>query len=229
MSRVRVLAVANADEPDLGYVGDHLLSLGAGIERAWRDNVAEELPEAGAHDLVVSLGSAWSVYWDEHAKAVEREAAYLRGCVEADVPVLAICFGGQMLSYALGGLVDSANRSEYGWHDVSPAHPALDHGPYFQWHSDAFTVPSGAYELARNDVGPQAFAVRCAVGLQFHPEVTPAMAAKWSREEPEVLQRLGLAEDAFVIECETRAEEARRRASALVDAVLDGAFVPAPF
>src|SRR5947209_14377429 len=133
MTRVRVLVVANADEPDLGYVGDHLLSIGATIERAWREDVAAALPRAGAHDLVVSLGSAWSVYWRDHAKAVERESEYLRTCVEADVPVLGICFGGQMLSHSLGGRAGSANRSEYGWHDVSPTHPVLDPGPYFQW------------------------------------------------------------------------------------------------
>ncbi len=53
----------------------------------------------------------------------------------------------------------------------------------FQWHADTFAVPEGAVWLARSNAFPhQAFRHgRCAYGLQYHAEVTPAMVAEWGQ------------------------------------------------
>jgi GMP synthase-like glutamine amidotransferase len=51
-----------------------------------------------------------------------------------------------------------------------------------QWHGDTFDLPDGATLLASSSAYPnQAFRVRDAYGVQFHLEVTPAMADEWSR------------------------------------------------
>jgi len=54
--------------------------------------------------------------------------------------------------------------------------------PSFQWHEYAAGVPPGAVELARNDVGPQAYRLGKAVwGVQFHPEVSLEQMVGWIR------------------------------------------------
>ncbi len=52
----------------------------------------------------------------------------------------------------------------------------------YQWHREGFDLPSGATLLARGDVFEnQAFSVDdTAFGIQFHSELTYAMACRWT-------------------------------------------------
>ena len=52
----------------------------------------------------------------------------------------------------------------------------LPAGPWTAWHEDGFTLPPLAYELASNAFGVQAFCHCRDLALEFHPEVTPAIA-----------------------------------------------------
>lgn len=231
---MQVVVLANRADPEAGYVGDRLVALGTRLLPVWRDDPTDiptptasraAWPDADGVDLVLSLGSDWSVYWEHVAPAVKREAAYLRTAVERDVPVLGLCFGAQVLAYALGGRVERAPTPEIGWYRVDSDRPdVLPDGPYLQWHADRFSVPPGATELARSPAGPQAFALGPAVGLQFHPEATPAMIERWAAESTADLAALGIDPHAIVTETRTRAAEAADRAAVLVDAFLSGAL-----
>ncbi len=55
---------------------------------------------------------------------------------------------------------------------------------FFHWHSETFTRPPGAELLAYSDkCRQQAFRYRDSVyGIQFHPEITPAMIVDWSAQ-----------------------------------------------
>jgi GMP synthase-like glutamine amidotransferase len=172
----------------------------------------EVWPEPRSADAVVALGSDRSV----HASAdpwVAAQVDFLRAAHRADVPVLGICFGGQAVAAALGGKVFAAPRTEIGWIDVQGDDGYG--GSWFTWHEDAFTVPPGATELARAASGPQAFVLGRSVGLQYHPEVTPAIVEDWlaggadAVPDPEPLRR----------ETVRRAAEARERAFALFDRI----------
>ncbi|WP_151478830.1 type 1 glutamine amidotransferase, partial [Streptomyces albicerus] len=68
---------------------------------------------------------------------------------------------------------DAVEISETGTSELISA------GPWFQWHFDRFVIPPGAVELARGPVGPQAFRVGRALGVQFHPEITEATLLRW--------------------------------------------------
>ena len=139
--------------------------------------------------------------------------------------MLGLCFGGQILAHALGGTVEAAQRPELGWHRIESDVPDLvPEGPYVQWHSDRFSLPPGAVELARNTVGPQAYTLGSAVGLQFHPEATPEVVRRWCASGLEELTRAGVDPVAFVAEADRRADEARRRADVIVDSFLSGAL-----
>jgi GMP synthase-like glutamine amidotransferase len=223
-----VLVVANRDDPESGFVGDALLARGARLTEGWRDDLlAPEGPPAlpGTPDLVLVLGSDWHVYDPEVAVAVDREATYLRDAVAAGIPVLGICYGAQVLAHALGGTVErDAGGGELGWYVVESDDPALPEGPYVQWHTDVFSLPPDAVELARSPVGSQAFSFGSAFAVQFHPEVTPEVLGRWAAGGRATLERLGLNAGGLVAEAVRRAPASRGHAEALVEAFLAGEF-----
>ena len=100
--------------------------------------------------------------------------------VVSDVPVLGVCFGGQLLAQVLGGTVTRAIRPEIGWRAVQSDDPdRIPEGPWLVWHEDAFTAPPGAEALARTDVSLHAFVAGIHTGVQFHPEVTKEIVGHW--------------------------------------------------
>ncbi|MEQ1716074.1 MAG: gamma-glutamyl-gamma-aminobutyrate hydrolase family protein, partial [Hyphomicrobium sp.] len=125
---------------------------------------------------------------------VSREIALVELALRERAPFLGICLGAQMLAACLGSRVaaDPGGRVEIGYHDVEPVGGATLQGTnlggpwptrFYQWHSEGFDLPAGSEVLARA-AGPfpnQAFRYGpAAIGLQFHPEITFAMAARWS-------------------------------------------------
>jgi GMP synthase-like glutamine amidotransferase len=219
---VRTVIIANRRHPDAGYVEDALVARGAQVERHWREDDTP-LPDPASVDAVVSLGSDWSVYWEHVAPSVARESAFLRDSVAAGVPVLGLCFGGQVLAHALGGAVDPAPVPEIGFYAVESDQPDLiPTGPYVQWHTDRFRPPPGAREVARTAAGPQAYVIGSALGLQFHPEAGPDVVRQWSAEGADTLTDFGLSGPEFVAEAEQRDGEARERAARIVATLLDG-------
>src|SRR5262249_51226417 len=138
-------------------------------------------PDPTAYDVVVAMGSPWSVYDDELIGSwVRPELEFLRRAHENGIPVLGICFGGQALPAALGGAVVPPPESEIGWYAVRSREPDLvEPGPWFEWHHDCWVAPPGARVLAGTPVSEQAFVVGASLAVQFHPELTPAMLEGW--------------------------------------------------
>lgn len=220
---MRVLLIANRGDEDSGYVGDALRERGAELVTLLREDQGPRGDPAG-FDAVVSLGSEWSVYWPQVAAQVGREVDLLRSAAGAGIPVLGICFGGQLLAHALGGTVGRAANPEIGWYEIDSDVPALlPPGPYVQWHSDRFVPPPGSTELARSAAGSQAFVLGCAVGLQFHPEATPAVVRRWAEGTPSGLPD-GLDAAGFAAQSDARDSEAGQRARTIVDSFLSGAL-----
>ncbi|MEI2704787.1 MAG: gamma-glutamyl-gamma-aminobutyrate hydrolase family protein [Ilumatobacteraceae bacterium] len=177
---MRALLVGNVGDGDPGLVGARFEHHGYTFERVDRDH-PETWPTLDGAELIVLLGSEWSVYWPDIVEAVEAEAAAIRECVRRDIPIFGICFGSQIAAHALGGRVYQAAHKEIGWYGVDSAHDAIATGPWMQWHSDVVDVPPGAVQLASSDVGPQAWHVGRTFCTQFHPEVTGEVVERWVR------------------------------------------------
>ena len=104
-----------------------------------------------------------------------------RFVLDANRPVLGICYGMQLLTDALGGRVAAASEREYGPATIThEAHSPLLDGlqPELQvWmsHGDRIeALPPGFQSLARSGNSPQAAIgdqERNLYGVQFHPEV----------------------------------------------------------
>ncbi|MEO7352628.1 MAG: type 1 glutamine amidotransferase [Marmoricola sp.] len=187
--------------------------------------VQTEFPDFTDYDAVVPMGAPWSTYDHELIGSwVLPEIEQLRRADEAGVPVMGICFGGQLLASALGGAVHGSTTPEIGWYDVHSDDEALvPPGPWFQWHYDRWQLPPGAREVARNDAASQAFVLRRNLGVQFHPELTSTMLAGWlAVGGDEEVRAGGFDPDTLVSSTLEREPEARLRAHRLVDGFLDG-------
>ncbi|HEU4599001.1 MAG TPA: type 1 glutamine amidotransferase [Solirubrobacterales bacterium] len=166
-------------------------------------------PNPAAFDFLVSMGSASSSF-DDEVPWLARELALLDEALEADTPILGICFGSQALARALGGVTRRAIREEIGWLEVETAAPELiPAGPWLFWHEDSFEAPPGAELLAHTEVGHAAFRADRHLALQFHPEATPAAMEEWLGDFSHELDPADVAELRRGMESEAEAIVAR--------------------
>ncbi|WP_206487276.1 type 1 glutamine amidotransferase [Rhodococcus sp. KRD162] len=177
-------------------------------------------PQLSDAQLLVVMGSPDAAY-DDTLSWLEPEIAYLQDAIDAQVPVLGVCFGGQLLARVLGGSVRKSEHPEYGFVEVETSDPELvAPGPWMEFHGDTFVAPAQATVIAHNAAAQQAFVLGPHLGLQFHPEIDldtyDAWAAAWARDgvEHEVdVDRIRVA----VADAEAAA---RARCSTLLDAFL---------
>ena len=181
---MRALLIANASDADGGFVAERFRARGYSFTECHRENL-DDWPSLGDHDLILTLGSEWSVYWPHVAESVAAEAELIRAAHSRRVPIYGICYGNQIMAHALGGTVERAREPEIGWHKVvSDVPDVIAEGPWMQWHYDVVTVPPNAQELARSAVGPQAWRMDRSFCTQFHPEATETMIRRWDRAKP---------------------------------------------
>ncbi len=142
-------------------------------------NVDFAFPSPSEYDAIVVMGAPWGAWDDEKiGNWLEPEVRWLQEADSAGVPVLGICFGGQILARTHGGSVAPGPKTEIGWSTVMSDTPELA-GRWFQFHYDSFIPPTDATLLAVNSAAPQAFALRKNLALQFHPEVTADTLHAW--------------------------------------------------
>jgi GMP synthase-like glutamine amidotransferase len=208
-SNLRVLVVQNEEPTPGGLINEWLDERGAEVD-VLRSDLEDREIDPSDYDLIVPLGSEFAAYEDSRS-FVQRSQKLLERAVDRDVPVLGVCFGGQLLAKVLGGQAFRASESEIGWIPVRSHDPELvSEGPWFQWHFDSFSTPPGARLVAETDAGPQAFVSGRHLGVQFHPEVTPEIMDGWVRTYRHELDDEGVDPDALLDETNRRAEESRR-------------------
>ena len=183
--------------------------------RAFRVDGDDAWPDPREFDFVVALGSSASAAGGG-PEWVGRVIEFLRAADAGGVPVLGICFGAQALSAALGGGVHKLTAPEVGWVTVTTDDTdRIPAGPWMAWHEDGFTLPPLSYELASNAFGVQAFCHCRHLGVQFHPEVTAAIVADWSRTDHKDMERAGVS--AADLDPAPYAADAARAAEILFD------------
>lgn len=118
--------------------------------------------------------------------------------VEADIPVLGHCLGGQLIAKALGAAVSRNRVKEIGWGEVEVAeNPVarawfgdLQSFPSFHWHGETFTIPSGATcILSSRFCSTQAFALDRHLALQCHVEMTSELIRSWAQSGAREIER----------------------------------------
>ena len=217
--RLNALILQKEDPTPPGQVTEWLASIRAEAE-TFRIDLEDREVDPTEFDLIVSLGSEFAAF-DDTRPFVRREAKLMQRAVDEDVPVLGLCFGGQMLARVLGSENYRSDEAEIGWLPVRTHDPDLvPEGPWFQWHFDVFTAPPGSRVVAETDVGVQAFVAGRSLGLQFHPEVTTRIMDDWVREYRHELDDEGVDPDALLEETHRLAEQSRANAMRLFDRFL---------
>jgi GMP synthase-like glutamine amidotransferase len=205
-----------------GFEVDEIVVVDA--EHFSEPNVPFVFPDPGKYDLIVPMGAPWGA-WDDACigQWLLPEIAWVQDAVACDIPILGVCFGGQLLARSLGGTVGRAPKSEIGWTAIHSDDTSLvPSGPWFQFHYDSWTVPEGAREIARNSAASQAFSYGRSLAVQFHPELTADTLEGWL-DEGGRKQVLGDGQDPDALLAHTRAEEsaAGLRTITLLDAYLE--------
>jgi len=132
-------------------------------------------------DLLIIMGGPMSVNDTLQFPWLRMEKESIRRVVDADIPVLGICLGAQLIASALGAIIRQSPIKEIGWFPISgkscdgcflfPETLSV-----FHWHGETFDLPPDAQLLASTaECTNQAFqlADKKVVGIQFHLETTP--------------------------------------------------------
>jgi GMP synthase (glutamine-hydrolysing) len=191
-----LVVITHVDRAVVGLV-DEIAEERRRVPRVIRPYRGEALPDPDGVDGVVVLGGPQSAY-DDH-RYLREEERFLADAVQADVPVLAICLGSQVLARALGGTAQPGETGlEAGVISVKPTDAASTDivGEFFSFHSDSMTPPAGAEVLATSDRYVQAWTAGSALALQFHPEMTLAGVTGLLGVEGPKLERYGVDVDA---------------------------------
>jgi GMP synthase (glutamine-hydrolysing) len=148
----------------------------------WDAIGGQPAPPSDSIGGVVVFGSSYNVEHADEQPFIGEVADLTRDAIDRGVPYVGVCFGAQLLAWAMGGQVTKAPAREVGFEPIRPLPAAgedrlLSHyaegDRVFQWHMDTFTLPEGAEPLVRGDaVEQQAYRIGDrAWGVQFHFEV----------------------------------------------------------
>ncbi len=193
MADERVYVFQHVACEDLGSFAEVLAQRGMRVSYV-RLFAGDSLPrDSATAAALIFLGGPMSVNDESRYAYLAPEKALIRRALNDEIPVLGVCLGAQLLAAAAGSRVFPGARPEIGWAPVSLTMEgrqdaflagAADQEAVFHWHGETFDLPPGSTRLAFSALTMnQAFLLgRCAYGLQFHLEVTPAMVNAWLHE-----------------------------------------------
>jgi GMP synthase (glutamine-hydrolysing) len=186
----KILVIKHNHSPNEDRTATHLAARGFDLE--WRHPFAGESLPDNAESLagLVVLGGAYPVPEAERYPFLRDEMRFIGRCLKADLPVLGICLGAQLLANELGAAVGPHpdGHHEFGYYELFPTEDGRAEIPdglhVVQSHYHEFVLPVGATLLARSALfAHQAFRYgRNAYGLQFHAEVTAAIFRRWQTD-----------------------------------------------
>lgn len=190
----------------------------------------EPIPEPSGYDIVLVMGSEASAY-DTSLPWISVEEELLRRIDQSGVPILAICFGAQVLTRVFGGSVVSASAGpELGFVQVDTARAdILPPGPWFSSHWDQMLPGPDAWVIGRTDHSVQVWAQGPHLAIQFHPEADGAAIRSWLErrlavggEMPEPGEWIDV--DGVVAALDAKEASNHAACRALLERFLDGAF-----
>jgi GMP synthase-like glutamine amidotransferase len=173
-----------------GVYEDVLREREASLHRVELDE-GEPIPDWRRFDAIVAMGGPMSANDENELPWLVDEKRTIGDAVRAGTPFWGACLGVQLLAASLGARVYAGPRPEVGVMPVTLTAEAIA-DPVFaslpgellslQWHGDTFDLPEGAVRLATSPAYPnQAFRYGDgAYGVQFHLEVSAAMAREWA-------------------------------------------------
>lgn len=185
-----VLAIVHQDDVQTGTFGPTVAEYGYELEVASFVEGREPRRQMTEYAAVVVFGGSAQVDEEHVHPWLAREKRAMSDALDADIPTLGICLGGQLLAELSGGRVGPTDKGRRGWTELQVCPEATD-DPIFgplrpsfrtvSFHLYEFHLPPGATPLARTETTLQAFRLNGANvwGVQFHPEATHAAVVRW--------------------------------------------------
>ena len=155
-------------------------------------------PDARDFSGLCLMGGPMSV--NDGLPWIPKVVELIQGAVDAEVPVVGHCLGGQLMAKALGGEVTRHRVKEIGWGRVDVIEnaeaerwfgPGFRSFSAFHWHGETFSIPPRALRIASSPYCEnQAFALGKHLGLQCHVEMTPELIRTWCLDWQKEVQSL---------------------------------------
>lgn len=170
-----------------GYLAEFLDTHGLSYQLI-RVDAGEPIPNIlDGFGALVSMGGLMSV--NDPLPWIADEVALMRKAMDADMPVLGHCLGGQLMAKALGAQITPNKVREFGWHPVTCDRDGdrdnwlqdlPDEFEAFHWHGETFSLPDGADRLFYNQwCDQQGFSYGKSLALQCHIEMTDSLIHEW--------------------------------------------------
>lgn len=206
-----ILVIEHSAETGIQRLGQVLIGYGHKL-RIVRGDHDQSLPSTiDGIDGIVTCGGPHSV--TTPGDWLEPQMDLLRQAHAAQLPIIGLCLGAQIVATALGGQVSRMPGGyELGWHDLKltpqgRTDPVLAGIGWttsqLQWHRDEVTeLPADAQLLASSErCKNQAFVVGMRTYcFQFHPEVTTESIEAWAISEPEAFDESGMTHEQLMKE-----------------------------
>jgi len=185
MKPVLVLQNLTLDGP--GYLATWLTQQRVPFQ-VFNTEAGQAYPERIAgYGALALLGGEMSA--NDDLPSLRQAERLIRQALDADLPVIGHCLGGQLMARALGARVVDSPKPEIGWQTLLVAHtpPARswfgegEELTVYHWHRESFELPPGAQLLGSSDACPhQAFSIGRHLAMQFHVELDHVKLAAWS-------------------------------------------------
>ncbi len=176
-------------------------------------------------DGLVIVGGNMNVTEVDQHPWMQPEMDLIKKAHEANIPIVGICLGAQLIAKALGGNVGPMEQPELGWHDIKMGFPGTIDPIYvgLTWESTQFhlhgqeitELPPGATPLAGSKgCRTQAFKVGLTTyGFQYHFEWDQAQLEYFSRGD--FVKKAGLDAQQIISQNPTHYHNYRRQGNRL--------------
>ncbi|MES2994251.1 MAG: type 1 glutamine amidotransferase [Pseudomonadota bacterium] len=144
-------------------------------------------PSVAGYGGLALLGGEMSA--NDDLPSLRKAERLILQAMDADIPVIGHCLGGQLMARALGARVIASPQPEIGWQSMTVADTPTARDWFgepgertvYHWHGESFELPAGAELLAGSAACPrQAFAIGRHLAMQFHVELDEHKLAVWS-------------------------------------------------
>jgi GMP synthase (glutamine-hydrolysing) len=211
----KILVIQHNDDDNLNDLAVPFLEAGLEIVQWHAEKTPAPVSSLEGFAGLVSLGAFAGVEEEEAVAWMPVERRLIEEALAAEMPVLGLCFGSQLLASVAGAEVGKSGSPEVGWYSVEMTEAAATDplmsvlGPQpdvIQYHYDTFNWPvstgladSGAESSVRevtilgtaNGMN-QAFRVgKNAWGTQFHIELNLPTTLGWIATYPRAFEKAG--------------------------------------
>lgn len=190
MPRPKVLVFQHVPYEPLGTLDPLLKATGCRLRYVNFSREPRHRPDVAKYEALIVLGGPMNADQIDTFPHLQLEVELVREALAADVSVLGICLGAQLLAKAIGGSVRRNPVREIGWYEVEltdagARDPVLAsftaRQEVFQWHEDGIELPRESVLLASSPASEvQAFRYgNSAYGFQFHLEASASLIERW--------------------------------------------------